>query len=51
MPFPTFRFNESSPDFYFNNTPTENVNEERIIGIETDNRLKSHSKYKRKKAN
>ena len=51
--FLTAGFNESFPDFSFNNTTIENVTEEKILGLVIDNKLnfKSHLKNLWKKAN
>ena len=51
--FLTAGFNESFPDFSFNNTTIENVTEEKILGLVIDNKLnfKSHLKNLWKMAN
>ena len=51
--FLTVGFNEPFPDFSFNDTTNENVNEEKILGIVIDKKLnfKSHLKNISKKPN
>ena len=51
--FLTVGFNESFPDFSFNDTTIKNVTKEKILGIKISNKLKFRSHFKNicKKAN